>query len=133
MADVEVRRWRPDRPVRRRTWWVLLDVAVAYISAVISVGPSDYTASVTEGPVVVRVAAAVWFMAIALRRFAPATALWAGALATVATVAAHQPVTNLSLPSALALALVAQMRPPRPSPRNAPASPANCMTRSGTR
>ncbi|MEU9021233.1 histidine kinase [Actinomadura sp. NPDC048394] len=108
---------RPDRPADRRWRWIALDVLVAYVSAVIPVGPSDVTASLWHGPVVMRVAAVVWFAAIAGRRFAPATALAASACATVAVAAAGEPLTNLSAASALSLTMVAQTRPrPRALP-----------------
>ncbi|MGW4910564.1 sensor histidine kinase [Streptomyces sp. NPDC004270] len=106
-------RWGPDHLVDRGVWWVLLDVVVAYLSAVIAIGPSDYTASVFAGPVVERACAVVWFAAIAGRRFAPACALWTGAGATVAAAVSGAEVTNVSLASALALALVVQSRPAR--------------------
>ncbi|MFI0483731.1 sensor histidine kinase [Actinomadura sp. 9N215] len=104
-------RWGPDRLAGRRWHWVALDVFVAYVSATITIGDSDVTASPFHGPVVVRAAAVVWFAAIAGRRFAPATALWASAAATVATALAGHPLTNLSAASALALTMVAQTRP----------------------
>lgn len=107
--------WRAEGPVERGVLWVLLDVAVAYVSAVIAIGSSDHTASVAEGPVVERACAVVWFLAIAGRRFAPVPALWAGAAATVVAVAAGLPVTNASLASALALPLVLRVRAPRPA------------------
>ncbi|QNP74464.1 hypothetical protein IAG44_36740 [Streptomyces roseirectus] len=91
----------------------MLDVVVAYLSAVIAIGPSDHTASVFGGAVVERVCAVVWFVAIAGRRFAPGWALWAGGGATVAAVVSGAEVTNVSLASALALALVVRSRPPR--------------------
>ncbi|PZF86489.1 hypothetical protein C1I92_01385 [Jiangella anatolica] len=93
--------------------WVALDVVVAYLSAVIAIGPSDHTASVLSGSAVERVCAVVWFAAIAGRRFAPASALWAAAAATVAAVASGAEVTNVSLATALAVTLVARTRPPR--------------------
>ncbi|TYK44509.1 sensor histidine kinase [Actinomadura decatromicini] len=108
---MDLRRWGPDRSAGRRWHWVALDVLVAYVSAVITIGDSDVTASPLHGPVAVRIAAVVWFAAIAGRRFAPATALWASAAATVATVLAGHPLTNLSAASALALTMVAQTRP----------------------
>ncbi|WUH97382.1 histidine kinase [Spirillospora sp. NBC_00431] len=108
---MDLRRWGPDRVPGRRWHWVALDVLVAYVSATITIGDSDVTASAFHGPVVVRAAAVVWFAAIAGRRFAPATALWASAAATVATVLAGHPLTNLSAASALALTMVAQTRP----------------------
>jgi signal transduction histidine kinase len=110
---VNIRRWRPDRGIERGPLWIVLDLVVAYLSAVIAIGPSDFTASVMDGPVLVRAAAAVWFLAIAARRFAPATALWGAAAATVAVALADVPVTNASLASALAVALVVQSRPAR--------------------
>ncbi|MFM9733737.1 sensor histidine kinase [Streptomyces niveiscabiei] len=79
----------------------------------IAIGPSDHTASVFGGGVVERVCAVVWFVAIAGRRFAPGWALWAGAGATVAAAVSGAEVTNVSLASALALALVVRSRPPR--------------------
>ncbi|PWG07917.1 hypothetical protein DF268_40755 [Streptomyces sp. V2] len=112
MAEVGVR-WRADRCGERGGWWVGLDVLVAYLSAVIAIGPSDHTASVFGGGVVERVCAVVWFVAIAGRRFAPGWALWAGAGATVAAAVSGAEVTNVSLASALALALVVRSRPPR--------------------
>jgi signal transduction histidine kinase len=93
--------------------WVLLDVVVAYLSAVIAIGPSDHTASVWSGSVVERGCAVVWFAAIAGRRYAPGCALWAGAVATVAATASGAQVTNVSLATALALTLVVQSRPPQ--------------------
>ncbi|MFM9443024.1 sensor histidine kinase [Streptomyces acidiscabies] len=107
------RPWRADRRGERGAWWVVLDVLVAYLSAVIAIGPSDHTASVFGGGVVERVCAVVWFVAIAGRRFAPGWALWAGAGATVTAAASGAEVTNVSLASALALALVVRSRPPR--------------------
>ncbi|MCW8380646.1 sensor histidine kinase [Streptomyces justiciae] len=107
------KRWASDHRVERGAWWVLLDVVVAYLSAVIAIGPSDHTASVFAGPVVERCCAVVWFTAIVGRRFAPACALWAGATATVAASAAGAEITNVSLASALALTLVVQSRPGR--------------------
>lgn len=88
-----------------------MDVFVAYVSATIPVGPSDFTASVLHGPVVARVAAVVWFAAIAGRRLAPATALFGSAGATVAMAVAGHPLTNLSAATALSLTMVAQTRP----------------------
>ncbi|MCP2338741.1 histidine kinase [Actinomadura rupiterrae] len=88
-----------------------MDAFVGYASATIAIGPSDATASVFHGPVVVRVAAVVWFAAFAGRRFAPVIALWAAAGATVSVAVAGHPLTNLSAASALALATVAQSRP----------------------
>jgi signal transduction histidine kinase len=84
---------------------------VALLSAWIAVGDSDSTASVDSGPLLVRLAAALWFVAIALRRFAPATCLAAAAVATVLAAAVDEPLTNLSLASALALAMVVRTRP----------------------
>ncbi|WP_433462045.1 sensor histidine kinase [Spirillospora sp. CA-128828] len=103
--------WRPDRAADRRWRWIAVDVLVAYVSAVIPIGPSDVTASVWHGPAVMRVAAVVWFAAIAGRRSAPAVALFASAGATVAVAVAGQPLTNLSAASALSLTMVAQTRP----------------------
>ncbi|WP_432988473.1 sensor histidine kinase [Dactylosporangium sp. CA-233914] len=100
---------RPDR----RWGWIAVDVVLAYLSAVIPVGPSDVTASVLDGPVVVRAAAVVWFLAIALRRLAPVAALAGGAAATVAVALTGHPVTNLSLATALAVTMVVQTRPRR--------------------
>ncbi|WP_416969005.1 sensor histidine kinase [Streptomyces sp. 4F14] len=91
----------------------MLDLVVAYLSAVIAIGPSDHTASVVDGSAVERGCAVVWFVAIAGRRFAPGWALWAGGGATVAAVVSGAEVTNVSLASALALALVVRSRPPR--------------------
>ncbi|MBT2207439.1 sensor histidine kinase [Actinomadura sp. NEAU-AAG7] len=108
---MDLRRWGPDRAADRRWRWVALDLLVAYVSATIAIGESDATASVLDGPLVTRAAAVVWFAAIAGRRFAPATALWASAAATVATALAGEPLTNLSAGSALALTMVAQTRP----------------------
>ncbi len=108
-----VRRWRPDRAIDRGPWWVALDLAVAWASAGIAVGSTEYVASLTEGPIASRVAVVVWFCAIGLRRLAPVTALWAGAAATVAVVLAGAPVTNLSLASALPLTMIAQGRRPQ--------------------
>lgn len=88
-----------------------MDAFVAYVSAAIPVGPSDVTASVLHGPAVARIAAVVWFAAIAGRRLAPATALGASAAATVAVAVAGYPLTNLSAASALSLTMVAQTRP----------------------
>ncbi|WKX06957.1 sensor histidine kinase [Streptomyces sp. NL15-2K] len=105
------RRLRPDHAVDRGPAWVLLDVVVAYLSAVIAVGPSDHTASAFAGPGSERACAVVWFAAIAGRRFAPACALWAGGAATVAAVGSGAEVTNVSLATALALTLVVQTRP----------------------
>lgn len=93
--------------------WILLDLAVAYLSAVISIGPSDHTAAITAGPPLERAAAVVWFLAIAGRRFAPATALWAASAATVAVALADLPVTNATLATAMALTLVLRSRPTR--------------------
>ncbi|MFI9557219.1 sensor histidine kinase [Nonomuraea endophytica] len=107
-----VRWWRPDRAIERGPWWVALDVAVAWASAGIAFGSSEYVASLTGGPLVSRVAVVVWFCAIGLRRLAPATALWAGAAATVTVMLAGEPVTNLSLASALPLTMIAQGRRP---------------------
>ncbi|TDD22749.1 hypothetical protein E1287_39610 [Actinomadura sp. KC06] len=107
---MDLRRWGPDRLAGRRWHWVALDVFVAYVSATITIGDSDVTASAFHGPVAVRAAAVVWFAAIAGRRFAPATALWASAAATAATALAGHPLTNLSAASALALTMVAQTR-----------------------
>lgn len=92
-----------------------MDLAVAYLSAVIAIGPSDYTASIMDGPLLARSAALVWFASVAARRFAPAVALWCAAAATVAAVFAGIPVTNASLATALALALVLRNRPLRPA------------------
>ncbi|WP_344595446.1 sensor histidine kinase [Actinomadura vinacea] len=103
--------WRPDRRADRGWRWVAIDVLVAYTSAAIPIGDSDATASVFHGPLVVRVAAVVWFAAIAGRRFAPAAALWGAAGATAAVALAGLPLTNLSAASALALTMVAQTRP----------------------
>ncbi|WP_242908143.1 sensor histidine kinase [Actinomadura terrae] len=108
---MDLRRWGPDRDADRRWRWVALDLLVAYVSATIAIGESDATASVLGGPLVTRAAAVVWFAAIAGRRFAPATALWASAGATAATALAGEPFTNLSAASALALTMVAQTRP----------------------
>ncbi|MFI0445460.1 sensor histidine kinase [Actinomadura sp. 6N118] len=108
---MDLDRWRPDRAADRRWRWLAVDVVVAYVSAVIPIGPSDVTASVLHGPAVVRIAAVVWFVAIAGRRFAPATALFAAAVATVAVAAADYPLTNLSAATALSLTMVAQTRP----------------------
>jgi signal transduction histidine kinase len=99
--------------VERGPLWVLLDVVIAYLSAVIAVGPSDHTASVLSGPLAERTCAVVWFAAIAGRRFAPLCALWAGAAATVTAVATGAEVTNVSLATALALTLVVRTRPTR--------------------
>ncbi|WP_433137119.1 sensor histidine kinase [Actinomadura nitritigenes] len=101
---------RPDRAADRRWRWIALDALVAYVSAVIPIGPSDATASLWHGPAVMRAAAVVWFAAIAGRRFAPATALAASACATVAVALAGQPLTNLSAASALSVTMVAQTR-----------------------
>ncbi|MFG2000552.1 sensor histidine kinase [Spirillospora sp. NPDC048911] len=108
---MDLDRWRPDRAADRRWRWVAVDVFVAYVSATIPVGPSDVTASVLHGPAVVRIAAVVWFVAIACRRFAPATALFGAATATVAVAVADHPLTNLSAATALSLTMVAQTRP----------------------
>lgn len=110
---MNTRRWRPDRPVERGPLWILLDLAVAYLSAVISIGPSDHIATVTDGPLLERVAAVVWFAAIAGRRLAPATALWTASAATVAVAVSGAPVTNASLATAMALTLVLRSRPAR--------------------
>ncbi|RFS80942.1 hypothetical protein D0T12_34570 [Actinomadura spongiicola] len=110
-STVPRRPWSADRTAGRRWSWVALDVLVAYVSATITIGDSDVTASPFHGPVVARVAAVVWFAAIAGRRFAPATALGAAATATAAMAVAGHPLTNLSAASALALTMVAQTRP----------------------
>ncbi|MFJ5229721.1 sensor histidine kinase [Kitasatospora sp. NPDC088391] len=107
-------RWRADGRVARG-WWVVLDGVVAWASAGIAVGGSGYTASLLHGPPVSRAAVAVWFGALLGRRFAPVAALWAGAAATVAVVAVGGPVTNLSLASALPLAVLGRTRPPVPA------------------
>ncbi|MFF3336843.1 sensor histidine kinase [Streptomyces sp. NPDC002888] len=106
-------RWEPDREVERGPLWVLLDAVVAYLSAVVAVGPSDHTASAFDGPVLERGCAVVWFASIALRRYAPGRALWAASLATVTAALSGAEVTNVSLASALALTLTVQSRPPR--------------------
>ncbi|MEU5871043.1 histidine kinase [Glycomyces sp. NPDC047369] len=110
---MNLRRWRPDRRVDRGPLWILIDLAVAYLSAVISIGPSDHVASLFEGPLLERAAALVWFAAIAGRRFAPVTALWAASAATAAVALAGLPVTNASLATAMALTLVLRSRPLR--------------------
>ncbi|WP_148283182.1 MULTISPECIES: histidine kinase [Kitasatospora] len=103
--------WRADGRVARG-WWVALDGVVAWASAGIAVGGSGYTASLLAGSAVSRVAVAVWFGALLLRRLVPVAALWAGAGATVAVVVAGEPVTNLSLASALPLVVLFRVRPP---------------------
>ncbi|WP_285732651.1 sensor histidine kinase [Kitasatospora phosalacinea] len=103
--------WRADGRVARG-WWVALDGVVAWASAGIAVGGSGYTASLLAGSAVSRAAVAVWFGALLLRRLVPVAALWAGAGATVAVVAAGDPVTNLSLASALPLVVLLRTRPP---------------------
>ncbi|WP_143200080.1 sensor histidine kinase [Kitasatospora sp. CB01950] len=103
--------WRADRTVARG-WWVVLDVVVAWASAGIAIGGAGSPASLGHGPVPERIAAVVWFASLAGRRIAPVGALWAGAAATVAVVAAGEPVTNLSLASALPLVVLARTRPP---------------------
>ncbi|XVQ09890.1 sensor histidine kinase [Spirillospora sp. CA-255316] len=108
---MDLSRWRPDRHADRRWRWVAIDLLAAYTSATIPIGESDATASVLHGPPVARVAAVVWFAAIAGRRFAPAAALWGAAAATAAMAVAGLPLTNLSAASALALTMVAQTRP----------------------
>ncbi|PRY59713.1 signal transduction histidine kinase [Glycomyces artemisiae] len=113
MDGVNLRRWSPDRRVDRGPLWILIDLAVAYLSAVISIGPSDHVASVADGPLLERAAAVVWFAAIAGRRFAPATALWAASAATAAVALAGLPVMNASLATAMALTLVLRSRPLR--------------------
>ncbi|WP_161801049.1 sensor histidine kinase [Kitasatospora griseola] len=103
--------WRPDRPVARG-WWVALDGVVAWASAGIAVGGAGWTASLDHGTVASRIAVVVWFAALVGRRIVPVGALWAGAAATVAVVLAGDPVTNLSLASALPLVVLGRSRPP---------------------
>src|SRR5690349_3805921 len=100
-----------DNRMSRSPGWIAVDVLMALVSSWIAVSDSTVTASVFHGPVVVRCAAASWFLAISLRRLGPVTALWVASIATVAVVAVQYPVTNLSVASVLALALVSQTHP----------------------
>jgi hypothetical protein len=103
---VQQRWWRADDEVSRNLVWVAVDVSVALLSAGIAVGDSDSTASVESGPIAVRLAVVLWFLSISLRRFLPVTCLWGAGAATAVVAAAGQPLTNLSLATALALGLV---------------------------
>ncbi|MGW4380157.1 sensor histidine kinase [Kitasatospora sp. NPDC004531] len=85
---------------------------MAWASAGIAVGGDGVTASLWHGGAASRVAVVVWFGALAGRRILPVVALWAGAAATVAVVAAGDPVTNLSLASALPLVVLGRTRRP---------------------
>src|SRR3954471_16934184 len=104
---------RADREVERGPLWLALDAVVAWASAGIAVGASEYTASVFHGAIISRAAVVVWFLAISLRRIIPVAALWAGAAATVAVFLIGDPVTNVSLASALPLTMIAQGRSPK--------------------
>jgi signal transduction histidine kinase len=108
---VQQRWWDADDAVSRAPAWVAVDVGAALLSAWIAVGDSDTTAGVGSGPLAVRLAAALWFVTIALRRFLPATCLWVAGAATVLAAAGGGPLTNISLASALALGLVFRTRP----------------------
>jgi hypothetical protein len=107
---VQQRWWTAEGTVSRNPGWVAVDVGIALLSAWIAVGESDSTASVDSGPVIVRLAAALWFVTICLRRFGPVTCLWTAGAATVLAAVADQPLTNLSLATALTLAFVFRTR-----------------------
>jgi len=96
--------------VSRNPVWVAVDVGVALLSAGIAVGDSDSTASVESGPIAVRLAVVLWFLSISLRRFLPVICLWGAGAASAVVAAAGQPLTNLSLATALALGLVFRTR-----------------------
>jgi signal transduction histidine kinase len=105
--------WDGDQSVARGRPWIALDAVIAWLSASITVGASDVTAGLTDGPVAVRLAAILWFGSITLRRLAPVTCLWVGALGSALVGGVGYPLTNLSLSTALALALVVRTRPAR--------------------